>query len=102
MSRRVSGPAFFSTRLTTLAGSSSSMSTASSTYSSSTMAESSWSVADWIMVCWVSGGRLENTSAASSLGSVRKATTAFSWGSSARASATSTSFSSASIARRAW
>ena len=65
------------------------------------MADSSRSVTDMMMTCWVSGGRLENTSAASSFGRVRKATVAFSSGSASINSAMSTSFSSASAVRRA-
>ena len=98
---RISGVAFFRMRLTTLAGMSSSISTASSTYRSSTMTANSASVAAATMSCCISGSSSANTSAATPLGSVRKASTASSPFSSPRNSAISTSFSSSRASRRA-
>ena len=98
MSLRVSGRAFFSTRISTPAGSSSSRSTVSSIASSSRMPASSRSGRETTIICWVSGGRLEKTSAACSLGSVRKASAPCSWGRPSRRSARSTGFCSARMA----
>ena len=58
-------------RLTTLAGISSTMSTASSTYSSSTTSFSSLSEKPWIKSSWASGSISTKVSAASSLGKSR-------------------------------
>ena len=71
MRLRVAGVAVRMTRLTTLAGSSSIMSTASSTYSSSMMPASSVSVMELMIVSCSSTSRLANTAAAISLDRMR-------------------------------
>ncbi len=91
ISFRVEGRAFFSTLFTTLAGNSSSISTASSTNSSSMTVCSSASVILSIISCCFSTGRKANTSVACSLGSMRKTTTVFSLFSSSIKSAVSAS-----------
>ena len=95
----VSGPAVRITRFTTVAGSSSSMSTASSTNRSSMILASSASVMLLIMCSCTSGSRNANTSAASSLGSIRNTMTFGLSSSSPRNSAISASFISERRAR---
>ena len=97
---RISGSACFRMRLTTLAGISSTMSTASSTYSSSTTSFSSLSEKPWISSSCVSGSISTNVSAASSLGSSRKSRGSLSWGISSKMAATSTAFIVTRMSRR--
>ena len=82
------------TRLTTLAGSSSIMSTASSTYSSSTIPASSESVMEFIMRSCSGASKLAKTSAAVSFDSSRNTMGIRLSSISVRNSATSNSFSS--------
>ena len=92
MRLRVSGVAVRITRLTTLAGSSSMMSTASSTYSSSMIPDSSWSVMELMMRSCSGASRLAKTSAAVSLDSRRNTMGMLLSSISVRNSATSNSF----------
>ena len=89
---RVSGSADLRMRLTTLAGISSTMSTASSTYSSSTTSFSSLSEKPRISSSCASGSISTNVSAASSFGSSRKSRGSFSSGISSNTAAMSWAF----------
>ena len=97
----VSGVAARITRLTTLAGSSPSISTASSTYSSSTMPASSESVIALMIFSCSGASKLAKTSAAVSFESRRNTSGMRASSISVRNSATSNSFISSRRSRRA-